>query len=196
VEVLDPDGKPVSLGSLGRPGRPLALVFASVKLTKRDKGKYEAEPREYWRLRETIRAFEDRADFAVVSSNAEDSLPDVADFLKRAGIAVPLFSDRSGRVRSVLNAQLTPPPHLYLFDGDRRLRYAGDPHDRWDKPEQPHRDYLARALERILDGKVEANHAAFFSSPKCNCSEPGCKCPKCGCGPSCRCAIGHCKVGF
>jgi len=196
VEITDAGGAMVSLRSLGRPGRPLALVFTVVKLTQKDKKKYEAEPRDYWRLRETIRAFVDRADFAVVSSNPEDSLPEVAGFLKRAGIEVPILQDPSGQARSVLNAQLTPPPHIYLFDGEGRLRYAGDPHDRWDRPDQPHRDYLARALERVLGGKVEDNHAAFYNSPKCDCSHPGCKCPKCGCGPSCRCAIGHCKVGF
>ena len=44
------------------------------------------KPGSYWRLRESLRAFRDRADFAIISSNPEDSLPEVAAFLAKAGI--------------------------------------------------------------------------------------------------------------
>src|SRR4030095_7902987 len=39
-EVLAAGGAASPPASLGRPGRPLALIFPSIKLTKRDKGKY------------------------------------------------------------------------------------------------------------------------------------------------------------
>jgi hypothetical protein len=167
----------------------LALAFVSLKAAR--KTKYEADPKFFAQIKKTAATFSDRADFVAVSSNAEDEFAAVVDFLKKAEWEVPALHDASGLARAVLNAQATPPPHLFVFDGDGRLRYAGDPHDNWEKPDEKQRDFLAEALELVLAGKYGANGAVFFQSPRCNCSSPNCKCPKCGCGPSCRCDIGH-----
>ncbi len=189
VEVSDATGTRKPLTSFRRPGRPLAVAFVSLKASR--KTKYAANPKFFAQTRKTASAFSDRVDFVAISSNPEDEFTAVADFLKKAEWEVPALHDPSGLARAVLNAQVTGPPHLFIFDADGRLRYAGDPHDNWEKPDEKQRDFLAEALELVLAGKYGANGAVFFQSPRCNCSSPNCKCPKCGCGPSCRCDIGH-----
>ncbi len=80
---------------------------------------------------------------------------------------------------------------MFVFDADERLRYAGEPHDHWEETEKEVDDFLARALELVLTSTYEANGAVFFNKSLCNCSDPNCKCPKCGCGATCRCTIKH-----
>ena len=189
LELTDRAGTKQSLASLKQPDRPLALAFVSLKC-KRHK-KYEANPKLYQRLARTVDQYQDRVDFVAVSANPDDKFADVTEFWDKAGLTVPLFHDAAGTLRSVLNAQATPAPHLFLFDSGGRFRFAGDPHDNWDAPDKPQDDYLAQALELVLAGKYQANGAVFFNKSLCNCSEPKCKCPKCGCGPTCRCAIKH-----
>jgi hypothetical protein len=189
VEVTDATGAKKPLTSFRRPGRPLAVAFVSLKAAR--KTKYEADPKFFAQIKKTASTFSDRADFVAVSSNPEDEFTAVAELLKKAEWEVPALHDASGLARAVLNAQSTPPPHLFVFDADGRLRYAGDPHDNWEKPDEKQRDFMAEALELVLAGKWGANGAVYFQSPRCNCSSPNCKCPKCGCGPSCRCDIGH-----
>jgi len=92
--------------------------------------------------------------------------------------------------------QITPAPHIFVFDAEGKLRYAGDAHDNWESPDKPQDDYLAKALDLVLVGKYLANGAVFYNKSVCNCSHPMCKCPKCGCGSTCRCAVKHCGVGF
>ncbi len=196
LELVAADGEKRLLSSFRRDGRPLAVGFVSLNCPKWDKYKYEADPGLYRKLKETVEACGDRADFVAISSNSDDPFPRVTEFWERAGLGIPLLRDAEGLAASVLNAQVTPPPHWYLFDGEGRLRYAGDAHDNWDKPAAVQRDYLREALDLVLAGKVAGNGAVFFNSAKCNCSSPKCACPKCGCGSSCRCAVKHCKVGF
>ena len=84
---------------------------------------------------------------------------------------------------------------MFVFDGDGKLRYAGEAHDQWQK-KKPETDYLGQALELVFQGKYLTNGAVFYNKSLCNCSHPKCKCPKCGCGSSCRCGVGNCGVGF
>ena len=168
----------------------------SLNCPKWDKYKYEADPKFYGPLKRTLEALGDRADFVAISSNPDDPYAKAVEFWERAGMPVPLHHDARGQARACLNAQITPPPHWFVFDGEGRLRYAGDAHDGWEKAAAAPKDYLADAVDRVVAGKVSGNGAVFFNSSKCNCSHPGCTCPKCGCGSSCRCAIKHCKVGF
>jgi len=83
-----------------------------------------------------------------------------------------------------------------VFDAEGLLRYSGDVHNNWEKPDEEHTDYFAQALDLVIAGKYRENGAVFFNKSLCNCSHPECKCPKCGCGSSCRCGIKHCSVGF
>jgi hypothetical protein len=196
LELASREGGTRLLSSFRRDGRPLAVAFVSLNCPKWDKYKYAADPRFYRKLKETVDACAERVDFVAVSSNPDDPFEGTAEFWERVGVRAPLLHDPRGSVRAVLNAQITPPPHWFVFDGDGRLRYAGDGHDNWEKPEAAQKDYLREALDLVQAGKVSANGAVFFNTPKCNCSHPKCSCPKCGCGASCRCAIKHCKVGF
>ena len=189
LKLTDLAGTQQSLASLKQPDRPLAVAFVSLKCRRHKK--YKADPKLYQQLARTVDKYKDRVDFVAVSANRDDKFADVAEFWDKAGLAVPLFHDAAGTVRSVFNSQATPAPHLFVFDADGRFRFAGDPHDNWHAPDKPQDDYLAKALEMVLAGKYQANGAVFFNKSLCNCSEPKCKCPKCGCGPTCRCAIKH-----
>jgi len=191
VELRTRDSENKLLASFRRPGRPLAVAFVSLHCTKWDKYKYEADAKYFAKLKQTIDAYRDRVDFVAVSANADDEFAKVAELLERAGLELPLLHDSAGQARAVLNAQVTPPPHLFIFDLDGLLRYAGDPHSNWNKPDEEQKEFLGPALDTVLAGKFAANRAVSFKSSKCNCSSPNCKCPKCGCGPSCRCDIGH-----
>ena len=184
----DRDGKEKQLSSLKQPKRPLALAFVSLKC-KRHK-KYEADPKYYKHLSQTIEKYKDRVDFVTIAANPDDKFEDVVAFLEKTKLPVPLH-DAKGILRAALNAQETPAPHFYIFDSDGLFRYAGDPHGSWEKPDEKKDDYLAQALDVVLSGKFAENGAAFLNKSLCNCSHPKCKCPKCGCGPSCRCAIKH-----
>ena len=196
LELVDRDGRKQTLATLKKPGRPLAVAFVYLKTKSRKYGKYEADPKYFARLGATIDQYRDRVDVVAVSSNKDDEFPDVAAFWEKTGLDVPLLHDPSGKARAVFNAQVTPPPHLFVFDGEGLLRYGGDAHSHWEKPEKKHEDYLAKALDLVIAGKFLENGAVFYNSRVCNCSHPKCKCPKCGCGSTCRCGIKHCGVGF
>jgi hypothetical protein len=107
-----------------------------------------------------------------------------------------LLHDADGTLRNAFNSQATPAPHLFVFDADGLLRYAGDAHDNWEAPDKSKDKFLDQALDLVLVGKYQSNGAVFYNKSVCNCSHPTCKCPKCGCGSTCRCAIKHCNVGF
>jgi len=196
LELKDREGKPRTLASFKRPGRPLAVAFICLKTKSRKYGKYEADPKLYQRLGETIEAYKDRVDFVAFSANEQDTFADVAAFWDKTELTIPLLHDVDGMARDVFNMQLTPAPHIYIFDAEGLLRYGGDAHSNWEKPDDDHDDYLAQALDLVFKGKYLKNGAVFYKKSLCNCSHPQCKCPKCGCGASCRCGIKHCSVGF
>lgn len=189
LQVTDRHGQRYSLASLQKPGQPLAVAFVSLKCP-RHKG-YEADPKLYDQLGRTIEKYDDRVGFVAVSANADDEFADVVEFWKKTGLSVPLLHDADGQAHSVFNSQVTPPPHLFVFDAEGRLRYAGEPHDNWEKPDKEKDDFLARALDLVMAGSFQSNGAVFYNKSVCNCSDPNCKCPKCGCGGTCRCTIKH-----
>lgn len=192
--LTDPSGGEQLIASFRRPDRPLVLAFIYSNCPKSEK--YKADPALFRPFLETTRKFADRVDFIAVSSNPDDDFTKVGELMEKAGLGFPLLHDAGGTARAVLNAQITPAPHLYIFDAEGLLRYAGDPHDNWEKPEEPREDYLTPALDLVLAGRFRENGAVFYHSSKCSCASPQCKCPKCGCGSSCRCASKRCGVGF
>ena len=194
LELTDSTGKRRTLAAFKKPKRPLAVAFVSLKTKTRSYGKYKAEPSHFERLGKTVESYRDRVDFVVISSNMHDAFADVVEFWGKTGLSIPLLHDANGMSRAVFNAQITPPPHLFVFDADGLLRYAGDAHSHWQKPGAKYDDYLAKALDLTLADKHLNNGAVFQASKLCNCSHPGCKCGKCGCGSSCRCGIKHCGV--
>lgn len=178
-----------SLASFKKPDRPLVVAFVSLKCKRYEK--YAANPKLYADFSKTVDQYKDRVDFVAISANGDDKFPDVVEFWNKTGVPISLLHDSSGAISGALNAQATPPPHIYVFDGEGLFRYAGEPHDRWEKADEKKEDFLAKALDLVLAKKYEANGAVFFNKSLCNCSDPRCKCPKCGCGSSCRCLIKH-----
>jgi peroxiredoxin len=192
LELTGRDGNMRLLSSFRQPDRPFVVVFVNVNCPLWEKYKYTADAKNFQHLSETIAKLQDRAAFVAVSANPDDKFAEVTELLDKAGLKLPVLHDAAGSVRAVFNAQVvTPPPHVFVFDADGRLRYAGEPHNNWDKLDQPKRDYLDEAIQHALAGEYQVNGAVFFNRSKCNCSDPNCKCPKCGCGATCRCGIGH-----
>jgi hypothetical protein len=194
LELKDTSGKPVRLETLKQKDRPLAIAF--LNLTSGRKKDYKADPKYFTALAKTIETYGDRVDFVAVTGNKKDSFEELVKFWKKTDARkVRLFDDAEGRLRAALNVQSAPAPHLFVFDAQGKLRYAGDAHDEWEK-EKPETDFLGQALELVFQGKYLTNGAVFYNKSLCNCSHPKCKCPKCGCGSSCRCGVGNCGVGF
>ena len=189
LQVTDGQGKRHSLSALQKPGQPLAVAFVSLKCPRHEK--YTADAKLFDQLARTIDKYDGRVGFVAVSANSEDRFADVVEFWEKTGLSVPLLHDSDGQAHSVFNSQVTPPPHLFVFDADGFLRYAGEPHDKWEEPNEEKDDFLARALDLIIAGTYQANGAVFYNKSLCNCSDPNCKCPKCGCGATCRCTIKH-----
>jgi hypothetical protein len=105
----------------------------------------------------------------------------------------PVLRDPEKKLATALSVGIAPPPpHIFIVDAAGRLRYAGDFADGWVEPEKIKRLYLVEALERVLAQKYADNGAVFYHSAPCDCSEPACKCPKCGCHGPCRCG---CSTG-
>ncbi len=46
----------------------------------------------------------------------------------------------------------THTPHIFLFDGDRKLSYTGKIDDNWQEPGKVSRHYLREALDAVLAG--------------------------------------------
>lgn len=194
LELVDRDGKTQPLATLKQQDRPIAFAFVALKAKR--KKKYQADPKFYHKLGETIEQYKDRVDFIAVSANKEDEFSDVVEFWAKTGLKIPMLHDHAKTVGPAFNVQSTPAPHIFIFDANGLLRYGGDAHDSWEKPEESKEDYLAQALNLVLAGKYQKNGAVFYNSSLCNCSHPKCKCPKCGCGSTCRCGVKNCGVGF
>jgi peroxiredoxin len=196
VELVDATETKVRTGKLQKNGRPLVLIFfpltGKYKQGKVEKA-YQAEPKHFARLKEVATKFADRADFVAISSSKADSFADVVALWRKAALPFPVYRDPEQRLATALSAGLAnPPPHIFILDADRKLRYAGEFADAWVEPEQTKRVYLVEALERVLAKKFADNGAVWNRSAPCGCSNSGCHCPKCGCGAPCRCG---CSTG-
>lgn len=195
LQLTDREGKHQLLGSLKKPNRPLVLAFISLNCPRNKK--YAADPKYYQSLKMTIDKYQDRYDFYAISANKDDKFPDVVKFWEQTSVAfVPLFHDADGSARAAFNSQVTPAPHLFVFDAVGRLRYAGDAYDNFEAPDKPKEQFSDEALQLVLVGKYESNGAVYYNKSLCNCSHPKCTCPKCGCGSTCRCGVKRCGVGF
>ena len=92
--------------------------------------------------------------FIGVNPNAQDSLADVAAFVRLHKIAVPIFKDIDGSVADRMDAVRTP--EVFVLDAGRVVRYWGRIDDQYGvgvrRPAPTRRD-LAEALGELLDGK-------------------------------------------
>jgi thiol-disulfide isomerase/thioredoxin len=92
--------------------------------------------------------------FLGVNPNAQDSLSDVAAFVRRHKISFPIFKDIDGAVAERMGAVRTP--EAFVLDAERVVRYWGRIDDQYRvgvrRPAPTRRD-LADALNDLLDAK-------------------------------------------
>ena len=107
------------------------------------------------RLDELTREFGPRGVvFVGVNPNAQDSLADVAAFVRVHNIACPIFKDIDGSVAGSMGATRTP--EVFVLDGGRVVRYWGRIDDQYGvgvRRPAPERRDLADALEELLAGR-------------------------------------------
>jgi hypothetical protein len=196
VELVDAAGKPRRSGQLHQLNRPTVLVFFSLKGKYKKAGKeqsYQAQPLHFARLKEVVETYQKRVDFIAISSRPDDPFREVTALWEKAGMPFPVLRDAGQKLATALSVGMAqPPPHIFIVDAAGKLRYAGDFADGWVEPEKIKRIYLVEAIERVLAQKYAENGAVFYNSAPCDCSEPACKCPKCGCHGPCRCG---CSTG-
>jgi peroxiredoxin len=99
-------------------------------------------------------------DVAVVAimSNVQDSLADIAAFVRDLKISYPVLKDRRNEVATMFAAERTPT--VYLLDRQHMVRYQGRVDDQYlvgiirDKPT---RDDLRLAIDELLAGQKVSN---------------------------------------
>ncbi|HVS38547.1 MAG TPA: redoxin domain-containing protein [Gemmataceae bacterium] len=108
------------------------------------------------RLDELAREFGSRGvAFVGVNPNAQDSLADLAAFVRLHKIAFPLFKDINGAAAERMGAVRTP--EVFVLDADRVVRYWGRVDDQYGvgaRRPTPIRRHLAEALVELLDDKL------------------------------------------
>jgi len=82
------------------------------------------------------------------------------------GYPFPYLYDESQQVARAYGAQVTP--HIFLFDGDLKLRYRGSIDDNPDRPDQVEHRYLGDAIQAILAGKADSIAAAKTHAVGCS----------------------------
>jgi peroxiredoxin len=92
-----------------------------------------------------------------VVSNRQDSLQKIGSFVDRQKIEYPVLKDPKNRFADALGAERTP--EVFVFDGQRELRYWGRVDDRYGigySRDAAGREDLRSAIEDILAGREVA----------------------------------------
>jgi peroxiredoxin len=107
------------------------------------------------RLQAIADEFADRGVAVVaVMSNSQDSLAEIAAYVRQHNITYPVLKDRRNEVADLFAAERTP--QVFVLDRERVVRYQGRVDDQYlvgivrDKPT---REDLRSAIEELLDGK-------------------------------------------
>lgn len=89
-----------------------------------------------------------------ISSNQQDSISELAQFAKTAGITFPILKDVGNKLADQMSAKRTP--EAFLLDKDRRIVYRGRIDDQFTygiaRP-KVERSYLIDAITAVLAGK-------------------------------------------
>ena len=94
--------------------------------------------------------------FVAINSNEdknypEDSFDRMVERAKAKKFNFPYLRDESQDAARAYGAVRTP--HLFVFDGQRKLAYTGRVDDNWQQPGQVKSRDLRNAVAEILDGK-------------------------------------------
>lgn len=97
--------------------------------------------------------------FVVISANDIVKFPQDGPepMMKRAaqkGYPFHYLFDETQDVAHAYGAQVTP--HIFLFDGDMKLRYRGAIDDNPEREDRQTKEFLKDAIEAILTGSVES----------------------------------------
>jgi peroxiredoxin len=108
------------------------------------------------RLEQIATEYADRGVAVVgVMSNSQDSLAEIAAFVRRHELSYQVLKDRRNGVADAFGAERTP--QVFVLDRERAVRYAGRVDDQYvigivrDKPTS---EDLRAALDEVLAGKV------------------------------------------
>ncbi len=118
-----------------------------------------------------VRAWEDRVvalqreyagkgvRFVLINSNdavkyPEDSFAKMQERAKLKEYPSPYLFDETQEVARQYGATRTP--EIFLFDGDRALRYHGAPDDNYDNPQAVQQEYFRQAIDAVLAGQDPA----------------------------------------
>ncbi|WP_324669901.1 thioredoxin family protein [Geochorda subterranea] len=109
------------------------------------------------RVVEIQRRYADRGvQLVLISSNdpaqyPQDSFAAMTQRAREKGYPFPYLFDETQQVARAYGATRTP--EIFLFDGERRLRYHGRPDDNYEDPSAVTRPYLRDAIEALLAGR-------------------------------------------
>lgn len=98
--------------------------------------------------------------FLGIDSNSQDSLTDIAAFVRDSGVKFPVLKDLGNVVADQLGATRTP--EVFLLDKDNVVRYWGRIDDKYGvgfAREKPTEQYLEPAINQLLaDKEIEKAH--------------------------------------
>ena len=110
------------------------------------------------RLGELSAAYAERGVRVVgVISNRQDSLQKIGAFVDRQSIEFPVLKDPGNRLADTLGAERTP--EVFVFDGQRKLRYWGRIDDQYGigyGKDEPGQQDLKAAIDDVLAGRPVA----------------------------------------
>jgi peroxiredoxin len=89
-----------------------------------------------------------------VMSNAQDSLAEIAAFVRQHNVTYPVLKDRRNEVANEFGAERTP--QVFLLDRQRTIRYVGRIDDQYlvgVMRNKPTREDLRAAIDELLSGK-------------------------------------------
>jgi peroxiredoxin len=93
----------------------------------------------------------------MISSNdaaqyPDDSFPKMAERAAQKGFNFLYLYDESQEIAQAYGAERTP--EVFVFDGERELRYHGAVDDNYDEPQAVENRYLRAALDAVLAGRL------------------------------------------
>jgi peroxiredoxin len=108
------------------------------------------------RLIELAKSYDSRAVvFLAINSNESESIDEIAEHARRAGVTFPVLKDPENRVADQLLAERTC--EALVIDPAGRLRYRGAIDDQYglgSRRDSPTHDYLKDAIDAVIDGRI------------------------------------------
>ena len=95
--------------------------------------------------------------FVAINSNASETIAEVAQHAREAGVTFPVLKDPENRVADQLLAERTC--ETLVLDGQGRLRYRGaidNQYGRGTRRSEPTHNYLVDAISAVLEGRQVA----------------------------------------